>query len=457
MTSCCPPVRAAPSLIPISKNSLTMTYHPSHPHYFEEVDVRHEMSRVFNQCSQCGQCLTLCSSFDVLFGYLDNLRVHDAGLLTPEQQDYVSAECVQCNRCVDSCPYSPELSTVAIDVPRLFVRHRAMRLAAGQVSLRHRVNMFVFGRAVLVGKLATTLPTLSNWLLRRTPGSLVRLVLQWVIGLSSRRPVPLFASQRFSAWWNARHSSSLGMTKQASVAVFPTCIVEFQKPEIGHDVVKVFERNGVECSVIGESLCCGAPHLYAGDVKKFASHASRVVSALASVIRDGADVVVPQSHCASIMQREYQHYVGGEDADLVASHAFGASDYLMIMRAQGKELNTSFTRRTVPTIAYCMPSQAAEQHRANVRTDMLSLAGANVRYVDQQRGSDGVWAYAAENHIRSQQLGEALAKALDDAACEVVVSDSHFVNSAVSEVSGTEALHPLQVVARAYGIPQEFD
>lgn len=436
---------------------MTMTYHLSHSLFVDEVDVRHEMTRVFNQCSQCRQCLALCSSFDVLFGYLDNLRVHDAGLLTPEQQDNISAECVQCNRCVDACPYSPQLSTVAIDVPRLVVRHRAMRLATGQVSLRHRVAMFVFGRTVLVGKLATTLPTLSNWLLRRTAGSLVRLLLQWIIGLSSRCPVPLFATQRFSAWWNSRRGSTLGMTKQTSVAVFPTCIVEFQIPEIGHDVVNVLERNGVECSVVGESLCCGAPHLYAGDVRKFAAHASRVVSALASVIRDGADVVVPQSNCVSVMQREYQHYVGGEDADLVASHAFGASDYLVVMRDRGKEVDTSFARRTASTIAYCMPAQSVERPRENVRVDILSLTGADVHYVEQHRGSDGVWAYAAENHDRSLQLGEALAEALGHAACEIVVSDSHFVNSAVSEVSGREALHPLQVVARAYGIPQEFD
>jgi hypothetical protein len=37
----------------------------------------------------------------------------------------------------------------------------------------------------------------------------------------------------------------------------------------------------------------------------------------------------------------------------------------------------------------------------------------------------------------------------------VVTGDCHLANTAINEQTGREPLHPLQLVARAYGIPEE--
>jgi len=37
----------------------------------------------------------------------------------------------------------------------------------------------------------------------------------------------------------------------------------------------------------------------------------------------------------------------------------------------------------------------------------------------------------------------------------VVAGDCHLANTAINEQTGEEPLHPLQLIARAYGIPEE--
>jgi hypothetical protein len=69
--------------------------------------------------------------------------------------------------------------------------------------------------------------------------------------------------------------------------VFPTCLVEYQQPQIGHDLVKVYERNGIECSLAEGAGCCGAPYLHSGDLKQFTKIAEKNVAALAKSVRAG--------------------------------------------------------------------------------------------------------------------------------------------------------------------------
>ncbi len=65
---------------------------------------------------------------------------------------------------------------------------------------------------------------------------------------------------------------------------------------------------------------------------------------LAGEVRAGRDVVVAQPTCAYVIRKDYPIYAPGEEADLVAAHAFDASEYLMLQhRREGGGLDTSFT------------------------------------------------------------------------------------------------------------------
>jgi ferredoxin len=68
---------------------MTITYDPKHPKYLDEADVRDELTRAYDICQDCRQCVSLCPSFPTLFSFVDRHDDRDAGRLTPEQQDRV--------------------------------------------------------------------------------------------------------------------------------------------------------------------------------------------------------------------------------------------------------------------------------------------------------------------------------------------------------------------------------
>jgi len=434
---------------------MTITYDPKHPKYLDEKDVRDELTRVYDLCHGCRLCFKFCTSFPTLFDFIDQHEDQDAGRLTPAQQDQVIDECFQCKLCYVNCPYIPGQSEWELDFPRLMLRADAMRHTNDQVSLRDKVTTNVMGRTDLIGKVATTTAPLMNKMMGAKPGSLVRKAIEVTSGVSSERVLPPFAKQRFTTWFNRRPKLKLGK-RQGRVALFPTCLVEYQAPEVGHDLIKVYERNGIECSLADTTQCCGAPFLHSGDIENFTKIAEKNVKALANTVRKGNDIVVPQPTCGYVLKKDYLDYVGGPDAELVAANTYDASEYLMkVHKADGTALDTEFNGDVPETITYHTPCHLRAQNIGLKSRDLMKLTGAKIKLVQQCSGIDGMWGLKAGNEEFSVPIAKKLANKLEAANNQIVAGDCHLANTAIIEQTGIVAQHPLQVVARAYGIAEE--
>jgi glycerol-3-phosphate dehydrogenase subunit C len=434
---------------------MTITYDPKHPKYFDEADVRNEMTRVFDVCQSCRLCVDFCTSFPTLFEMIDRHDDHDAGRLTPAQQDQVVDECFQCKLCYLNCPYIPELDESAIDFPRLMLRNDAMRHAGSQVSIRVRVTDTLIGHTDLLGKVASRSATMTNKVIGAQPGSVMRKVVEKVTGISSVRLLPPFARQRFTTWFKRRPRVRIAK-RQGRVAIFPTCLVEYHEPSIGHDLVKVYERNGIECTLVDGAVCCGAPWLHSGDVEQFTKVAAKNVQALAVAIRRGNDIVVPQPTCGYVLKKDYIDYVGGADAQLVAENTYDAAEYLMrVHKADGTTLDTNFNGHVPATVTYHTPCHLKAQNVGLKSRDLIKLTGARVTLVQQCSGIDGTWGLRAENTRISVPMAQDLAAQIRAADGEVIAGDCHLANTAITEQTGRQPLHPLQLLARAYGISEE--
>lgn len=432
---------------------MTTTYDPRDAAYLDEADVRAELARVFDVCQGCRACTELCSSFPTLFDMLDRLDTPDAGMMTPFQQDRVVAQCHGCKLCVVECPFAPERHDAAVDVPRLMLRARAMANHNGIAEVRSSAPTAVMARTDFVGKLATR-TSLANRIVSARSGSIIRKLLSRITGVSATRQLPKFADERFSAWFAHRPDVAVA-DRHGSVTVFPTCVVEYQEPAVGQDLVKVYERNGIECGVSG-AKCCGAPWLYAGDIDRFSRIAGDNVKTLAEEIRAGTDVVVVEPMCSSVLKNDYRVHVAGPDADLVAEHTYDAAEYLMRLHVAGEStLDTDFRCASAGSITYHVSPSLLVQDIGLPSRDLLMLTGAEVTVIRQSAGSETMWGLRAGNEHVAVPLAETLGAAVDRAAGDIVVGDSHFANSAISEQTGLEVRHPLRVMARAYGIAEE--
>ncbi len=265
---------------------MSTTYDPLDPRYGDERDVRQELTRVFDLCHGCRLCFKFCDAFPSLFEMIDRHDDQDAARLTASEQDQVVDLCFNCKLCYVNCPYTPGQHEWEIDFPRLMLRAKQMQHdKRGKSAVRAIATDQFLGRTDLMGKVATRTAGLAN-LATGSPGSLARKLLEKTVGIASERVLPPYAKERFSTWFKQR--ARLRFEKrQGNVALFTTCIVEYHNPAIGKDLVRVYEHNGIECSLPDGQVCCGAPWLHAGDVDSFRRQAEKNVEVLAAAVRDG--------------------------------------------------------------------------------------------------------------------------------------------------------------------------
>ena len=417
-----------------------------------ESDLRQEMTRVYDLCHGCRLCLSLCPSFPTLFDAID---AHDGDVeaLSAAEQDKAVDECYQCKLCYVKCPYVPPHEW-QLDFPRLMLRASANR----PKTVAQQVTTQVLARTDLAGRAGSYLAPVVNAALSK-PGSSVRRVLEKAVGISSQRVLPPYVKLRFTTWFarrRAERNARLTGPWQARAAVFPTCLVEYQNPAVGQDLVKVYERNSVDTDVVDGAGCCGAPWLHSGNFEAFERQARKNLPALVASVRAGRDIVVSQPTCGYVLKRDYVEYLGGEDAKAVAEHTYDACEFLWkLHKDPDKSFDTEFPGDVPQSIAYHAPCHLQAQNVGLRSRDLLKLTGAKVTTVAKCSGIDGTWGLRQENYDLARKVAEPLEKAIDKADPTVVAGACDLANTAIRQGTGRISRHPLQIIARAYGIPEE--
>ena len=437
---------------------MTTTYDPFHPKYFDEADLRQEMDRVFDLCHGCRLCVKYCTSFPTLFDYVDRFDDQDAAKMTPAEQDQVVDECFGCKLCYINCPYIPGQHEWDLDFPRLMLRAQQVRVRNKEIPVKARIQNRALASTDLAGKVNTAVAPLANKAIG-TPGSFTRKVLEKTVGIASERLLPPYARERFSTWFRKRRTTETATVgaAQGNVALFPTCLVEFQDPSVGQDMVKVYERNGVSCSLPAGLECCGAPWLHAGNVDNFVKQARKNIAVLADEVRAGRDVVVPQPTCGYAIKKDYVDYVGGPDAELVAANTYDAAEYLWnrVHKGEDTNLDTEFPGEVPESVTYHAPCHLRAQQVGLKSRDLLKLTGTKITLVAECSAIDGTWGYREQNYEISRKVARKMANMITDADSEVVAGDCSLANGGILPETGKPAVHPLQVLARAYGIAPE--
>jgi glycerol-3-phosphate dehydrogenase subunit C len=430
-------------------------YDPLDPSYVDADAARAERDRTFQICSDCRVCVKLCPSFKDLFHFIDDheaehpeikLGEHASDFLTAAEHRHVVDECYQCKLCYVICPYTPDQGQEwVIDFPRLMLRS----LAIETKETKPPKGAKLLARTDLQGKVATAAAPIVNRVNNVKPA---RALMEKVTGISRDRLLPSFAKVRFSKWFRKRRSTPAPQAgTRGTVAMFPTCLVEYQEPTIGEALVGVYEHNGIACELPDGEVCCGMPWLDAGEVEKFEEHARTNVAALAPAVREGKAVVVPQPTCAYVLKNEYPDFLGTDDAKLVAENTFDASEYLMA-RHREEPLDTAFGGETYGSILW----QAACHYRAQQigpkSRDLMALTGATVTILERCSAIDGTWGLRAENADKARAIAKPLMEKVRESDADLIAGDCQLSNTAITEGAGKQPVHPLQVLARAYGL-----
>ena len=413
--------------------------------FWDASQVEGELKRVFDICNGCRRCFNLCPSFNDLFNRLDKESVDgEAEKLGPGDLRSVTDLCYQCKLCFNHCPYTPP-HRWEVDFPRVMLRSRAVQVKRDGQSLQDRF----LGQADLIGRLGVLFAPLANWA-NRNPFN--RWILEKVIGIHRDRILPAFASMTFRRWFDRRVARS-APNADKKVALFYTCSVNFNEPDVGRACVEVLEKNGirVECP---EQQCCGMPFLDGGDIEATKNSAKANVDSLYALVKEGYSVVVPGPTCSYMLKREYPMLLEGDVVQKVAARTFDICEYLMGLHSQGR-LDTSFVRG-VGRVAYQIPCHLRAQNIGYKSRDLMQLIpDTTVHLIERCSAIDGTWGLKKQYYDLSMKVAEPLLREIRESRPDLTVSDCPLAGLQIKQGIGERPLHPVQVLQMAYGLGEK--
>ena len=247
--------------------------------------------------------------------------------------------------------------------------------------------------------------------------------------LGARRTCRASSWQTFTRWFETREAPRPTGEPVAKVVLFPTCSVEWNRPEIGQAAVAVLEKNGVEVAV-AYPQCCGMPLFDVGDVAGADEARRTFVAAMKGWVEKGYTIVTPGPSCSLMVKKEYpwlekrreeRRGRAATDTQAVAKNTRDLFEFLAELKAKGL-LALDFPKAP-KSIAYHLPCHLKVQNMGFKSRDLLAATGATVTMVEKCSGHDGTWAMKAEYFDESMKVGQKLFDGLAAAGADVVASD----------------------------------
>lgn len=414
------------------------------PTFWDQADLDGETRRQFDVCHSCRLCFNLCEYFPKLFDFVDATEGQDVKKLTQEQMDEVNGYCFQCKQCFLKCPYTPP-HEYAIDIPRLAMRVTAVNRQKGAAKIQDRI----IRDTDLLGAIGSRLPGLTNWA-NQTPFFRENL-LDRGFEIHPDRILPLYHRETFREWWqkHAASGSSKGSGANGKAALFYTCYVNYNAPQIGRSLVDVLEVNDVEV-VVPEQVCCGMPFLEGGMLDAMIAKVEKNVATLDHLAQEGYTILAMGASCSLMLRREYPDLAGSDATRRISAATMEPSEFLFNLRRERK-LNLNF-RYTPGKIAVHVPCHTrAQQVGFRTRDLFRNLGGAQVVMIDKCSAHDGTWGQKRDYHELSFKIGEPLFQEIERTAPDEVIGDCWLAGRQIWEAIGLRPRYPTQLLAKMYG------
>lgn len=271
------------------------------PDYYDHATLFAELERVFDICHGCRRCFSLCQSFPTLFDLID--ATHSGELEEVKKEAYwqIVDHCYLCDMCyMTKCPYVPP-HPWNVDFPHLMLRAKVVKFKQTPPSLRDRL----LTSTDLLGKLAG-IPVVSQTVnaVNRNPG--LRKVVQNTLGVHAAAHLPDFATrtlqQRAGRHAPAQAQAQATAETRGKVALFGTCYGSYNEPQLGEDIIAVFEHNGIPVTLVRGVKCCGMPKLELGDLETVEQFKNVNMAVLAKWVDEGwrlSPRCLPACSCSS--------------------------------------------------------------------------------------------------------------------------------------------------------------
>jgi glycerol-3-phosphate dehydrogenase subunit C len=393
-----------------------------------------------DHCVKCTICETACpvSNVTPLFPGPKYVGPQAERFRNPREPspDESLEYCSGCGICTQVCPqgvHVAEINTLA----------RAKRRADRGIKLRDRL----IARPTVAGRLGTPVAPLAN---RALSDPRVRYVIDRVLEIDRRAPMPRFARRSFQSWAR-RHRPAAAKDR---VAYFHACGTNYYEPHLGERTVAVLAHNDLAVDIPKQG-CCGLPLQSNGMLDAARRYVERLEGRLAPYAEADEPIVSTNPSCALMLKREAREIVGLGDDDVlrrVGEGTFDICEFLIALHDRG-ELRTDFAPMPI-TVAYHAPCQQQGHGIGKPALDLLALI-PELRTVELQAnccGMAGTYGLKKEKYEVAMAVGADLFAQIEDIEPAVVACDTDTCRWQIEHGTGTRAVHPVELMYRAYGL-----
>jgi len=430
------------------------------------------------QCNGCGGCRkdapTMCPTFlatgdeimstrgraNIIRAALQ-LRVNGHDPLRSAELDAALSNCLSCKGCTPECPSNVNLALLKAEL--MYARHRRDGL-----PLRERI----LSNVDLLGRLGCITPSFANSTLRFGP---LRLLMEKILGLSAKRSLPRYASERFDRWFARRKvgTSRCDVSRTAGQRSVPTrgkvilwddTFVRYHEPRIGIAAVKVLEALGFEVSLAKNRRCCGRPAFSQGNLDaaaKLGKHNVDLLNCNTGVSPAGAPhnqagrlsydipIIFLEPSCYSMFVEDYRE-LKIENAGIVAKRCFLFEKFVgEILDGEPSALHFNSKSQNVAIHAHC---HAKSLMNLEFMVNLAErLPGRKATLLDTGCcGMAGAFGALAEKYELSLKVAEPLVQKVNHQSpgSEIVASGTSCRHQIV-DLTTANPKHMAEVIAEA--------
>jgi len=259
------------------------------------------------QCNGCGGCLKLtpsmCPTFmatgqeimstrgraNAIRAVLESRGIAAADALRSAELEAALSNCLSCRACTTECPSNVDLSALKAELQYARLRQRGLA--------RHE---WLFSSVDRLGRWGCKFPRLANLFLEFP---LMRHTLGRFFGVTTRRPLPPFALERFDHWLAKR--PPFRATYRGQVILWDDTMTRYYEPHVGKAAVKVLEAAGFEVVLAAQRKCCGRPAFSQGRLDE-AAELGRHNLALLKQGPANIPVLFLEPSCYSMFMQDYR-------------------------------------------------------------------------------------------------------------------------------------------------------
>jgi Fe-S oxidoreductase len=334
------------------------------------------------------------------------------------------------------------------------LRAKAVKFRQGRVKTSEKL----LSSTDAVGKLAA-IPIVVNAVNAANRAKPLRKLLDKTLGVHENAELPEYHSKTLRKRLGNYSTASPGTPVPAGrthgkVAIFATCYGNYNSPDLGEDLVKVLEHNGISVSLVDREQCCGMPKLELGDLESVARAKQENIPVLAKMVDLGWDIMAPVPSCILMFRQELPLlFPDDEDVRKVAQAMFDPFEYLMMRHREGL-LDTAF-KNSLGKVAYHIAChQRVQKIGQKTRQCLELIPGTEVLAIERCSGHDGTYGVKSKSYEVARKIVRPVINRVKQFEPDYHGSDCPMAGKFIAHVldDGTTTSHPISLVRKAYGI-----